>query len=589
RADGAPRIFNGYVRRFTGGASHMREFRRYSAEVVPWLWFLTRTSDCRIFQNKSVPDILECVFDELEIGDYRFDLHGEHPAREYCVQYRESTFDFVSRLMEQEGMFYWFEHEEGKHTMVIADHRGAYVKCPQSAIEYVEGSRNEDHLFAWRHDYQFRSGRFAQADFNFESPSTDLLSSTNTLLDLKMADRFELFDYPGAFVTKGRGETLTKLRMEQQEATYDVVQAASNCRTLHAGGTFRLERHDVLSEEDQCFVMTGVRHTASDTTHVTGSEPAYYENEFTCIPSSMVFRPQLTTTKPVVQGPQTAMVVGPKGEDIYPDEYGRVKVQFHWDRRGQYDENSSCWVRVAQVWAGKKWGAMYIPRVGQEVIVDFLEGDPDQPIVTGRVYNAESMPPYDLPASKTVSTMKSASSDDGQGYNELRFEDKNGEEQIFMHAQRNQDVRVKNDAFVTVENDRHVLVENTLREQVKTDHHQTVDGNRLSRVGGDISLDAAADVRESTGGDQHLRVLGGHFESAGGARHLSAGQTIVLDAGMQISIKAGSSFITLGPAGVDISGPMVKINSGGSATAATAPASPDAPEAPEAACDGALR
>ena len=482
-ADGSQRFFNGYVSQFVGGALHSRELRRYRAQVVPWLWFLTRTTNCRIFQFKTAPQIIEQVFQDLGFSDFELNLQGSHPERVYCVQYRETAFDFVSRLMEEEGMFYWFRQEQGRHTLVIADHKGAYTDCPENQIECHPGSLSADHISQLEHRYEYRSGKFAQTDYNFETPSTDLQTSTNTLIDLPEISNYELYDYPGRYQVKGDGETLTKIRMEEDGAPHDVVHCVSGCRSLHPGGKFTVTRHECSSEQDKSYVITGIQHTASDQTQLVSGGETYYENSFECIPDAVVFRPGQVTPKPKIRGPQTAVVVGPAGEEIYPDEYGRVKLQFHWDREGRHDENSSCWTRVSSHWAGKNWGGVQIPRIGQEVIVDFIEGDIDRPIITGRVYNAEQMPPYALPDQKVISGLKSNSTKGGGGYNEYVFDDTKGNELIREHGQFDKDSTIENDLREHVLHDRSRDVTNNETIQVGNDRAKTVGNNETSDIG----------------------------------------------------------------------------------------------------------
>lgn len=406
-ADDSPRYFNGFVSRFCAGDEDREGRRNYRAEVVPWLWFLTRTSDCRIFQHKTVPQIIEQVFEDLDFHDYEIaEIKGQHPEQEYCVQYRETDFAFVSRLMEQEGIFYYFRHEQGRHVLVLGDQKGAYCDCEEDEVDYPRdyGTRAmADHITRWEHRYEFRSGKWAQTDYNFidhpargePTPSELLLTEEPTVVELDGADKYELFDYPGGYRTKDEGAPYTKIRMEEEEAGHDVVHGAGNCRTFTPGGKFRVRQHRSESEEGKRFVITTIAHEAAEPgAYETGARGADdYRNTFTCIPDSVTFRPARTTPKPVVHGPQTAVVVGIKGgKRIYCDGYGRVKVQFFWDRQGKRDESSSCWVRVSQVKAGKGWGAVQLPHVGHEVIVDFLEGDPDRPIIMGSVYNADNWP-----------------------------------------------------------------------------------------------------------------------------------------------------------------------------------------------------
>ncbi|MCH9675442.1 MAG: type VI secretion system tip protein VgrG [Gammaproteobacteria bacterium] len=583
QADGEPRFFNGFVRRFVGGALGIRGMRNYHAEVVPWLWFLTRASDCRIFQNQTVSDIIEQVFGDLGFSDYKLDLQGDHPEHVYRVQYRETAFNFVSRLMEEEGMFYWFDHEDGKHTLTIADHQSAYSDCQEAEIEYVAGSASGDYISSWEHQYEFRSGKYAQSDYNFETPSTNLMTQTNTVVSLPSIDKFELYDYPGDYPDKSEGEALTRLRMEEEESVHDVVRCTSTCRTLYAGGKFSVSRHECPSEEGSAYVLTSVRHSASDHTQLVDGGQAEYENSFTCIPDSVVFRPRRVTPRPEVRGPQTAVVVGPAGEEIYPDEFGRVKVQFHWDRVGKNDENSSCWIRSSTPWAGKNWGGLSIPRIGQEVIVDFLEGNIDSPIITGRVYNAEQMPPYGLPGGKAISGMKSNSTKGGGGYNEYVMDDTKGNELIREHGQFDKDSTIENDLREHVLNDRSRDVTNNEAVQIGVDrtksvgndqnetignnksikvgvnHDETigsnmnikVGSNHTATIGSNMALTIGAAMAETVasakvqtiGGDKVITIAKDETEKVGGAKSVSVGKDETLSVGKKLSIDAGDEIL----------------------------------------------
>ncbi|MFO0888042.1 MAG: type VI secretion system tip protein TssI/VgrG [Isosphaeraceae bacterium] len=485
RFDQQPRYFNGIVSRFAAGAVNRRKLRSYRAEVVPWPWLLTRTTDCRIFQNQTAPEIITTIFDDFGFNDYSLELKGSFAKREYCVQYRETAFNFISRLMEHEGIFFFFRHEDGKHTMVLANAKSSYADCPESPVEYSPGSLAPNHVVTWEHHYEFRSGKWSRTDYNFETPSTSLLTSTSTLIDLPDAPKFEIFDYPGEYLLKGDGETVTKVRMEEEEAGYSTVSASSQCCTFTPAGKFTLERHDSDSENGE-YVITAIRHAATEGSYGSTADGTIYQNSFTCIPAAVIFRPTRATPKPMVQGVQTAVVTGPGGEEIYVDKYGRVKVQFFWDRKGKKDEKSSCWIRVAEQWAGKNWGLVCNPRIGQEVLVDFLEGDPDRPLITGRVYNAEQMPPYDLPANMTQSGIKSRSSKGGSpaNYNELRFEDKKGSEMVTLHAEKDQTIEVENDESHWVGHDRSKTVDNDETSHIKHDRTETVDNNETITVHG---------------------------------------------------------------------------------------------------------
>jgi len=572
------RFFNGFVSRF-GQLPEEGRFTRYHAEVVPWLWFLTRAADCRIFQNMKIPDIIQEVFRDLDFRDFEVKLQRSYKDWDYCVQYRETAFNFVTRLMEQEGIFYFFRHENGKHVLVMADAASAHKPCPfQSKAPYEHSggpglAAKEDAVLSWRPEKEFRPGKYTLNDFNFETPKTSLVSTIDSKIRVGGNSKYEVYDYPGEYESKDEGDTWARLRMEEEELPHMVVTGESNCRSFGAGLKFDLSEHS-RRDQNASYVLTSVQHNAQEggTYASSGGAEFEYRNSFTCIPAAVSFRAPRTTPKPSVQGCQTALVVGPPGEEIHVDKYGRVKVQFHWDRRGKYNEKSSYWIRVAQAWTGKRWGAMWIPRVGQEVIVDFLEGDPDQPIIIGRVYNAESMPPYSLPDEKTKSSIKSYSSKGGGGFNEIRFEDKKGKEQVFLHAEKNQDNRVKKDSLEWVGSDRHLIIGQDQLEEVKGDKHLQVKGDQNEKVDGTVSLKVGMDQQEKVGMN--------HALDAGMAIHLKAGMNVVIESGVTLTLKVGGNFINLNPAGVFISGTLVMINSGGAAGSGSG-ASPQAPKDPK--------
>jgi type VI secretion system secreted protein VgrG len=603
RADGSKRYISAYVSRFSQSGSSPR-FTHYQAEVVSWLWFLTRSAACRIFQNMAVPDIIAKVFTDLGFNDFKKSLQGSYEQWDYCVQYRETAFNFVSRLMEQEGIFYFFEHEKDKHTLVLADRPNAHKPCPgqpKARLDYTPGAfLKEDVVHDWHMEQELRTGQYSLKDYNFETPSTDLGVKEPSIINVDGNGKYELYDYPGEYAGKGEGETIAKTRMQEEEATHLVATAASNCRGFVTGFRFDLDGH-TRNDMNQPYLLTELHHSASvgQSYHDEPSgEGEQYSNHFVCIPHTVPFRPARITPRPFVQGPQTAVVVGKSGEEIWVDKYGRVKVQFHWDREGKKDENSSCWVRVSQPWAGKNWGAVWIPRIGQEVIIDFLEGDPDQPIITGRVYNAEQMPPYDLPDNQTRSTFKSRSTKGGgsANYNEIRFEDKMGSEQIFMNAEKDMDHRVEHDSREFVGNDRHLIVKANQLEKVEGDRDEQVTGGHTEKVGGDLSLNVSGDSKEKIGGSMSINIgqalnekTGMKFaHEAGQEIHLKAGMNVVIEAGMQLTIKGAGGFINIGPAGVAISGTLVLINSGGAAGSGSgaSPQDPKDPKDPDQADDG---
>jgi type VI secretion system secreted protein VgrG len=579
-ASGNDRYFNGFISRFSQGGRD-RDLISYHAEMVPWLWFLTRKSDCRIFQKMKVPDIVKQIFDEMNFKDYKLQLYGDFVEREYCVQYRETDFNFISRLLEEEGIFYFFEHQDGIHTLILANDPIEHKPCPDQPQGRYEGAsggaaQEDDIILEWRAQQEMRPGVYAQADYNFEQPSQVLQAS------VAGKGSYEIYDYhPGEYRRVPEGDGLVRTRLQELESPTLVARGSSDCRAFTSGYRFDLTEH-YRSDMNQAWVLSALRHTASqpgDFRSGTGSSQAdfHYRNHFECIPHSTPFRPARVTPHPVVQGSQTAMVVGPAGEEIFVDQYGRVKVQFHWDRKGKKDENSSCWIRVAQNWAGKKWGAIFTPRVGQEVVVDFLEGDPDQPIITGRVYNAEQVTPYKLPDEKTKSTIKSNSSKGGGGYNELRFEDGKGKEQIFIHAERNQDIRIKNDLYETVGAASHRKVGEDHLEEIGGDLHLAVKGNQNEKVDGTVSLNAGVGYQAKVGTNYAL--------DAGTEVHVKAGMNLVIESGTMLTLKVGGNFININPAGVFVSGTMVMINSGGSAGSGSG-ASPQDPKAPTEADNG---
>jgi type VI secretion system secreted protein VgrG len=600
---GDTRYINGFVSRFSQSGADAR-FTHYQAEVVPWLWFLTRSAACRIFQNMTVPDIITKVFTDLGFNDSKKSLQGTYQQWDYCVQYRETAFNFVSRLMEQEGIYYFFEHEKDKHTLVLADRPSVHKPCPsqpKGRLDYTQGGfLQEDVIHDWQMEQELRTGNYSLKDYNFETPSTDLGVKEPSIINVDGNSKYEIYDYPGEYATKSDGETIAKTRMQEEETTNLLATGSSNCRGFIAGFRFDLTGHS-RKDMNKSYVLTEVHHSASvgESYHDESSaEGEQYSNHFACIPQSVPFRPARHTPKPAVQGPQTAVVVGKSGEEIWVDKYGRVKVQFFWDREGKKDENSSCWVRVSQPWAGKNWGAVWIPRIGQEVIIDFLEGDPDQPIITGRVYNAEQMPPYTLPDNQTRSTFMSRSSKGGgsANYNEIRFEDKKGSEQIFVNAEYDMDHRVEHDSREFVGNDRHLIIKANQNEKVEGDRNEQVTGGHNEKIGGDLSLNVTGDSKEKIGGSMSINIgqslnekTGMNFEhEAGQEIYLKAGMDVVIEAGMQLTIKAAGGFINIGPAGVAISGTLVLINSGGAAGSGSgaSPQDPKDPKDPDIADDG---
>lgn len=476
-ADGSFRLINGVVGRFRQGGSDPR-FTTYYAELHPWLWLTTMSADCRIFQNQSVIEIVAGLLSDLGFTDVRDATKGSFEPLEYCVQYNESAFAFVSRLLEDHGIFYFFEHQEGRHTLVLGNDPSAFESCA-GAASVTYGTRGnwlqQNSVGSCTIEETVIPGQYAVDDFGFEIPSTDLIGSSEGQAGQEGDSKRRIYEYPGGFSKKDEAEGHAKLRMEEQEVPHRLLRGESYCPAFTAGGKTKLQKH-YREDANAAWVLSFVSHSAT---------PETYTNSFEAFPASLPFRPARTTRKPVIPGTQTALVVGKKGEEIWTDKYGRIKVQFHWDQKGEKDENSSCWVRVAQGWAGKGWGQMFLPRIGHEVVVSFLDGDPDRPLVTGSVYNAEQTVPYNLPAEQTKSTIKSNVSKGGGGFNEIRFEDKKDAEEVFLQAERDYNRVVKNN------------------ETVKIGFEKKKDGNQTI----DVYKNRSITVEE---GDQSLHVKKGN-------------------------------------------------------------------------------
>ena len=543
---GGQRYFSGYVTRFALTGRQGR-YATYEATVRPWLWFLTLASDCRVFQQRSVPQILTAVLAPYTIADIDTSgLSGSYQALPYCVQYRESDFNFISRLLEQEGIYYFFRSAAGRHTMVLADSYGAHRPAPgYASLRYLPTEdqlmRAREVVYGWAMSGEVESGAYALLDFDFEKPSANLLVKSALVRGYGQSSH-ERFDYPGNYTERQAGEAYARSRIEARQTSYQRVRGETCARGVYPGALFTLAEHPRADQNQQFLLLAARYDVVSDTYDPTPA--AQVRPVLTCAFSALStrqeFRPGRRARKPLVHGPQTALVVGKHGEEIWTDQYGRIKVQFHWDRLGTDDETSSCWVRVAQGWAGKRWGSLFVPRIGQEVVVSFLEGDPDRPLVTGSVYNAETMPPYALPEHATRSTVKSNSSKGGGGYNELRFEDKKGSEQVYIHAERNLDQRIKHDALEWIGRDRHTMVANDLFEHVGGDRHSRVAGDRNDAADGSVSLAARCNMVLNSALKTGL--------SAGLDVQIKAGMNVVIEAGASITLKAGGAFLTIGPA-----------------------------------------
>jgi len=578
------RLVNGIVRRFerTGEGSSLTY---YAAEIVPVHWLLTKRHKSRIFQGSNCPDmtvpgIIKKVFEDAGIpsDNYRLALQGSYDTREYVVQYRESEMNFISRLMEEEGIFFFFEHSAEGHTMVIGDSPVAHTPTPNaSEFAYRErtglvSEREQEYVYEIRDGQEVQTGAVWLDDFDFTKPQLQLAAAVT-------ADQYaslEYSDYPGEYVDKSVGERYAKVRLEEFQCQRRVLQMNATVRALLPGFKFTLIEHPTPALNRE-YLVTRIVHDGAQpqsAAEEAGAERGIeYKATVRAIPSEAPFRPPRITPKPVVQGTQTAIVVGPSGEEIYTDKYGRVKVQYFWDREGKYDENSSRWTRVSQGSAGGLYGSIFLPRIGQEVIVDFLEGDPDRPIITGRVYNGDHMPPYSLPDEKTKSCIKTNSSKGGGGTNEIRFEDSKDNEQILVYAQKDLHVRVINDRVENVQNNRYLTVKKNKYELVKEKKHSEVKLDFNEKIGGKRSLEVAGDVAED--------FKANHSQQVGINHYLKAGTNVVVEAGVGLTFKVGSNFIAIDPSGVTIQGTLVKINSPGGVAGSASACALEAPGAPE--------
>lgn len=571
--NGSTRYLHGLVNRFSWAGSH-GELSKYQATLVPWFWFLTRTSNCRIFQNKTVPEIITTVFRDHGFSDFQDHLSGTYRSWDYCVQYRESDFDFVNRLMEQEGIYYYFTHESSKHELNLAD--GYAAHSASTGYETVpffppdQGRiREREHIYHWSASNEVQTGVYVLNDFDFERPKADLLASSKAKQKHKMS-KFEVFDYPGEYVKLNDGTSYSQRRLEEQQARFERIKGSSNAMGLSTGALVSLDGH-FRSDQNGEYLLVATRLEMSTSEYSTGEDgdDEIAECSFEAIKSRQAFRTERQTPLPRIRGPQTAVVVGKKGEEIWTDKYGRVKVQFHWDREGKSDENSSCWVRVAQSWAGKRWGTIHIPRIGQEVIVEFLEGDPDRPIITGRVYNADEMPPYDLPKNQTQSGIKTQSTTKGtnQNFNELRFEDKTGEELVYFHAEKDFERVVENNDTLKVgfdkKSDGDQLIEIFNNQKVVIGNSGARDGSQEITIlknfthtvsKGDATIAIEKGKRSTTiYGNENLTIKTGN-------RSLKISQgSDTTEAAKSILLKVGGSSIKIDQQGITIKATQVSI------------------------------
>ncbi|HYI81866.1 MAG TPA: type VI secretion system tip protein TssI/VgrG, partial [Acetobacteraceae bacterium] len=520
-----PRHINGVVAdiAFRG---EMEDQARYDAVVVPWMWFLDRRLNCRIFQRLSAIDIVKRLV-ASHGGELRDKLTGSYLERDYCVQYRESDLNFICRLLEEEGVFFFFEHAQGKHALVLVDD---VASCPvrkgYGTVPFYPpgdaGRRERDHLHRWEILARARTGRTALRSFDFKQPAMPLEAADHAA-KCHARDDLEAFDYPGCFVSAEAGDARARVMLEELRADRRRVVASGNAAGLACGHRFTLRNFPRSEQNADHLVLALDTAIEIEPQRAAGGGAEPYLCTLEAISARLPFRPARLTPRPFVHGPQTAIVTGPAGEEIYTDEHGRVKVQFHWDREGKSDADSSCWLRVSQAWAGAGFGGIHIPRIGQEVIVDFLEGDPDQPIITGRVYNAARTVPFDLPGNATQSGIKSNSSKGGGGSNELRFEDLAGQEQVFLHAQKDEVIVVENDKTETVHHNETITVDVDRIETVGHNETLTVVNNRTRNVGVNETVSVGANQAVTVGANRLDTVALNEARTVGVAQQMTIG------------------------------------------------------------------
>ncbi len=566
---------HGQVERIAQGDRGQR-LSHYQLSLRPRLANLAYRINQRIFQQLTVPDIIAQVLKEHGIlaDAWHFKLRKACPTREYCVQYDESDLHFIQRLCEEEGLHYHFTHNRDGHTLVFADDQACFAALPPLAY-HPDRSLVADTPVIERFNLRLetRTSRVTRRDYHFELPRVDLISNADSQAALALED----YDYPGRFTHRDRGQVLAQRALERHRHDYRQAEGHSNQPGLVSGHVVPMTGHP-RAHCNQPWLLTDIHHEGRQpqvleeaaTFEASGDFTQGYRNRFLATPADTPYRPPLHHPKPRILGSQTARVTGPAGQEIHCDRHGRVKVQFHWDREGERNERSSCWVRVASGWAGNRYGAVSLPRVDMEVLVTFLEGDPDQPLISGCLHHSDHTPPYPLPEHKTRSVFKSLSSPGGQGYNELRIEDRAGEEQIFIHAQRNWDQEIENDQSIRVGHERHDRVEANSYSHFLAEQHRTTDAARLTEVKADDHL--------TVGQTQHIRLGVAQLVEANSEIHLKAGQKLILDAGQHITLKAGGSVMTLDASGVTLTGAAIRLNSGASPGNGT-PAAPLLPDA----------
>lgn len=565
---GEKRFFHGYVTRISYAGSISRYFV-YRARLEPWLSFLKHSTECRIYQDKTVVEILEAVFGDYKIQSYENYLSGAYPPIDYCVQYRETTFNFVSRLMEHWGIYYYFEHTKEQHKLILRDDMSTHSPVPgYEQLRFQPGGTNANSagetIKEWVLSREVQSGAVELRDYDFKRANQSISDGLEVreldALPISQEGDHARYDYPGRYMEVSTGSRLARSRLEAEKSQFETVQVKTDARGVSPGALFDLIEHSRQDQNAEYLITSACYEYQTDEYGVDllelkvdifddVTDGSSFSCSFTAVPSTQNFRLRQTTRKPFVQGPQTAMVVGKSGEEVWTDEYGRVRVHFHWDRIGAGDETDTCWIRVSQGWAGKGWGSMFIPRIGHEVLVSFLEGDPDQPIITGSVYNSDAMPPYTLPGEATKSTIKSNSSKGGDGFNEIRFEDKKGEEEVYVHAEKDFSRVVENDDSLTVG----LEDKNPGNQTIRIHNNQSIDIGKVCTIEAGQKIELIVGGSSITIEPSKITIKTTTLEiDASASIKIASGGTLEMTSGATMDIKAGAV--------LSASGALVKIN-----------------------------
>lgn len=581
RPGGKRRFVNGIVTSFSAGAFTRNDYRLYTLVISPSLWVLQRTSDYKVFQEKTAVAIAEQLLGDSDVP-FEKKLNGTYETSEYRVQFGETDLAFLQRILAEEGIFYFFKHKDGEHKLVLADNASAYADCTQATVEYRQAQEDAvDSVHAFDTGASLTDAAWHIEDYDFEKPASNIEGERKTNQQPASGKKWEHYRFPGASVKADSLKQFAAAAIDAAEAGFETATGAGTCASFTSGHAFTLKDHPVAAENRR-LVLTEVHHEAVDRAHFTtrpGAEvKPYYRSSFTCMPASRIARNPLPMPKPVVQGPQTAVVVGPSGEEIHTDKYGRIRVQFYWDRYGKKNEKSSCFVRVAQSLAGTNWGSVFVPRIGMEVVVQFLDGDPDRPLVTGAVYNADNMPPWALPGNMTKSGLLTRSTKSGQtaNANELSFEDKKGEEKITFHAEKDFLREVENDDTLDVGHDQKRTIKND-RTTTITEGNDSLTiktGNRTEKIEtGNETLDidkgnrtetlsAGNDTLTLKQGDRSVTLTMGNdtltLNQGNQTTKASAGK-ITLEAMQGITLKCGGSTVELTPSGITMKGVTLSI------------------------------